>query len=106
MVVAAIMPDKKEDMIMIKKHLEMLGKPAKDLVTGQEGVVTSMSFDLYGCIQAVLTPQAKDGRVLDGNWMDVTRIEILSDEVDMEIPDFSKGYTAEGRKGPAEKPLS
>lgn len=90
---------------MIKKHLEMLGKPAMDLVTEQEGVVTCISFDLYGCVQAVLTPPAKDGKVLEGNWMDITRIEITEEVAVMALPDFEKGYVAEGKKGPAEKPL-
>ena len=91
---------------MKQKHFEMLGKPGKDSVTGFTGVVTSISFDLYGCIQAVLTPKAdkKDG-IKDGHWFDVTRIEITNETPVMALPDFVAGYTAEGRKGAAEKPL-
>lgn len=38
----------------IRKHLEMLGYAVRDRVTGLEGIVTSIGFDLYGCIQAVV----------------------------------------------------
>ena len=88
----------------MNKHIELLGKKAKDSVTGQEGVVTTISFDLFGCVQAVITPAAKDGKLLDGNWMDVTRLEILDHEPVMSLPNFSEGYVADGKKGCAEKP--
>jgi len=39
---------------MFNKHLEMLGKEGFDVVTGFDGVITSVSFDLYGCVQAVV----------------------------------------------------
>lgn len=88
----------------MNSHIKLLGKKAKDSVTGQEGIITTVSFDLYGCVQAVITPQAKDGKVLEGNWMDVARLEILNDKPVMALPDFSRGYVAEGKKGCAEKP--
>lgn len=91
---------------MQEEHFEMLGKPGRDKVTGFKGIVTSLSFDLYGCIQAVITPpmDKKDG-VKDGHWFDVTRIEILGNEPVIPLPDFAKGYIASGKKGAAEKPL-
>ena len=89
----------------MEKHFDLLGKPARDLVTGHEGVVTTISFDLYGCVQVVITPLAREGKVLCGDWFDVTRIEILDDEPVMALPDFEKGYVAEGKKGCATKPL-
>jgi hypothetical protein len=36
----------------VRQHLTILGKKAKDKITGVEGIITSISFDLYGCIQA------------------------------------------------------
>ena len=87
-------------------HLSLLGLKAKDAVTGFEGVIASVSFDLYGCIQAVITPPIdKDGKLPEGRYFDVTRLVILSDKPVMQLPDFESGYTAEGRKGCAEKPL-
>ena len=40
----------------IKSHLSILGKPVKDKVTGMKGIVSSVSFDLYGCIQVIVNP--------------------------------------------------
>lgn len=90
----------------IEEHFEMLGKPARDKVTGFQGVITSLSFDLYGCVQAVITPAVdKEGKPQEGSWMDVTRLEILKDEAVMQLPEFDKGYVATGQKGCSEKPL-
>ena len=90
---------------MIEKHIETLGKPVQDKVTGLSGIVTSVSFDLYGCVQAVITPYADGSKLNDSMWLDVTRLKITSEERVMDLPDYSKGYIAEGRKGCAEKPL-
>ncbi len=90
----------------MQDHIDLLGKKAKDLVTGFSGVITSMSFDLYGCIQAVVTPPVNEkGEMKDGKWFDVARLSIPEDTPVMDIPDFSKGYIAEGLKGGADKPL-
>ena len=86
-------------------HINLLGLKAKDVVTGLTGVITSISFDLYGCGQAIVTPEAKDGKIDHGAYFDLTRLEILSKEPVMQLPDFSAGYVAEGRKGCATKPL-
>ena len=89
-----------------ENHLKMLGLPVKDRVTGFSGVVTTVSFDLYGCVQLVVTPEAgKDGKLEDGRWFDVTRLEVTGEEPVMDLPNFSKGYIAEGKKGCAEKSL-
>ena len=51
------------------KPMELLGFRAEDRVTGFKGVVTSVSFDLYGCIQVALNPgMNKDGKLEDGHW--------------------------------------
>lgn len=40
-------------------------------------VVTTISFDLYGCVQAVVTPPVgSGGEVNDGQWFDVTRLDV------------------------------
>lgn len=88
----------------MRQHIDLLGRRARDRVTGLEGVVTSISFDLYGCVQGLLTFQGKD-RPGDCMWMDVPRLEITSHHRVMELPNFDAGYVAEGRKGPAAKPL-
>jgi hypothetical protein len=88
-------------MTMIEQSLKMLGLKATDKVTRFEGVVSSVSFDAYGCVQAAITPPARDGKLGEGHWFDVKRLE-LGDRV-MEAPRFSD--TAMGDEiGAAEKP--
>ena len=66
----------------VKAYIESLGYRAKDKVTGFTGVISSISFYLYGCIQAIIAPGIdKDGKIMDS---------LIS--------------ISEGRKGPAEKP--
>jgi hypothetical protein len=87
-------------------HIALLGLKVKDAVTGFTGVVTTISFDLYGCIQAVVTPPFVDSdKPNSGKWFDVSRLEILDGTPVMDHPDFEAGYVAEGKKGAAEKSL-
>lgn len=86
----------------VQKHIELLGLEVKDRVTGFRGIVTSVSFDLYGCLQAVVNPAIeKTGRLADQHWFDVTRLKVLSQKPVMEVPNFEYPF---GPKGPAEKP--
>ena len=89
----------------INKHMDLLGLNVRDKVTGFEGVVNSISFDLFGCVQAVVAPKVNEGKIGDSHWFDVSRLQVLSDTPVMDTPDFEKGYIAEGLKGPADKPL-
>lgn len=92
-------------MITITTHLELLGKKVRDRVTKTTGVVTSISFDLFGCIQAILNPgMDKDGKQRDSLWMDVSRLEVLDKKPVMTPPNFNAGPIAEGKQGAAEKP--
>lgn len=91
----------------IKKHLDLLGHRVEDKVTGLTGTVTSIGFDLYGCIQAIVNPGLdKDGKSRDSLWFDVARLKVLSDQPVMERPNYDFGPQAEGKQGAAEKPLS
>ena len=88
-----------------RHHIELLGYPAEDKITGFKGVIDSICFDLYGCVQACVRPKAdKDGGVPDGAWFDVTRLKISAGKRIVDMPDFYLGYVAEGRKGAAPKP--
>lgn len=89
---------------MHKQYIDLLGHTVKDLVTGFKGVVTTMSFDLYGCIQAVVTPEAESGKLGECKWFDVSRLKVTSKKKVMDTPDYESGQIAEGKKGPAEKP--
>ena len=85
----------------VEKAVDMLGYPAKDKVTGCEGVITSASYDLYGCVQLVLTQKVdKDGRRDNGQWYDIARLKITGKRV-ME-PVLPR---EQDTPGPAFKPL-
>lgn len=73
---------------MIPESIALLGLKMKDRVTGFAGVVTSVTFDLYGCVQALLTPLCKpDGPSADSYWFDVKRLMPNGDRV-MDGPTF------------------
>lgn len=89
----------------VQKHLSILGMKVTDRVTGLVGVVTSVGFDLYGCVQAIVHPGIdKDGKLRDSLWFDIARLEVVSSVPVMAPPNFTSGPVAEGLKGPAEKP--
>lgn len=92
---------------MITETIDLLGRRAEDRVTGQSGVITSVCFDLYGCVQVVIQPRAKpDGEMPSGHWFDIGRVKV-SDESVMAAPDFdAAGVKPSGyAKGAAQKPL-
>jgi hypothetical protein len=92
--------------------LRFLGLKVRDKVTGFVGVCESISYDLYGCIQAVVRQPMNDkGEVTDGRWFDVARLEVVDPKPVMEVPGkrFAVERTSEPVKpsnthGPAEKP--
>jgi hypothetical protein len=91
----------------INKHMGLLGLKVKDKVTGMRGVVASVSFDLYGCVQAIVNPgMGQDGKLLEQVWFDVARLAVLDKKPVMQTPDFECGPQAEGRKGAAERPAT
>jgi hypothetical protein len=99
---------KDEEMVDLKKHLDLLGLRVEDRVTGFKGVVATVSFDLYGCIQAVVNPGAgKDGKLQDSQWFDVGRLRITESKPVMPRPDFewTPQVIAGAGKGPAERPM-
>ena len=89
----------------VKKHLALLGLRVEDRVTGCTGVVTSIGFDLYGCIQAIVHPgMGNDQKMRESLWFDISRLKVLSTDPVVTPPDYDFGDVAEGKKGPAEKP--
>ena len=92
---------------MIRETIDLLGLKVTDKVTGFEGVISSIGFDLFGCVQAVLAPRANaDGKTEDSRWFDVQRLEVDTDNRVMPVPDFKAmaKKPAEYSHGPAEKP--
>jgi hypothetical protein len=86
---------------VVQENLQKLGHKVTDRVTGFKGVITSMTFDLYGCIQAVVTPQAEtqSQKIEDSRYFDIQRLKITSKNPVMDVPAF-----VSADKGPAEKP--
>lgn len=90
---------------MIEQHLKKLGYKCKDKVTGFKGVITSISFELYGCVQCVVTPPVgKDGKQPDSRWFDIARVDLTVKSPVMELPYFMNDIIDSGKKGAAEKP--
>ena len=91
--------------MLVKKHLGLLGLQVEDRVTGFTGVVVSVSFDLFGCIQAVVRPaKTAEGKLEDSHWFDIARLRVTGSAPVMEVPNFDFGDVAKGLHGPAEKP--
>ena len=86
--------------ISVQTNLNLLGLTVKDQVTGYKGVVTSICFDLYGCVQAIINPGTdKDGKLSEQAWFDINRLKIVSETLVMPRPNF------DFEKGSAEKPI-
>lgn len=57
-----------------------LGGKGRDRITGFSGVITAECIYISGCDQLCLQPPVdKDGKIPDGKWFDVQRIEALDD---------------------------
>ena len=55
----------------MKHHFALLGLKVRDRVTGFEGIASTIGFDLYGCVQALVTPEMdKEGKLADSRWFD------------------------------------
>ena len=88
----------------MEDFLELLGKRVTDKVTGFKGVVTTVAFDLYGCIQAIVQPSvSKEGNPVESAWFDVDRLIVHKKRV-MVVPSFEKAMEGVYGKGPGNKP--
>lgn len=74
----------------VTESLQLLGHEVEDKVGGAKGVVVSMTFDLYGCIQALvrLPFDKKAGKEGEVFWFDTKRLTVLSKKPVMNQPDF------------------
>lgn len=88
----------------IQQHLEWLGFKVRDRVTELEGVVTSVSLDIGGCVQGYIQQQGTDekGELLPGRWVDTTRLTKLSHDRVME-PVPMKHHEMAAPPGPSDK---
>jgi len=84
---------------LMNKHMNLLGFEVIDKVTKTKGIVTSLCFDLYGCIQATITPKSSKNKRSESYWYDVLRLKVLSKKPVMKRPDFVSGKQARGEQG-------
>ena len=90
----------------VRAHLGLLGLKVEDKVTKFTGIVDTISFDLYGCVQAGVNPGLdKDKKQMDCRWYDVNRLKIKNKKAVMVVPNFDFGKVAEGKRGPADKSM-
>lgn len=63
---------------MSLKHSDIIGKQAKDSVTGFSGTLTAVTEWMNGCVRYCLQPNKldKDGKVIDANWFDSEQVLI------------------------------
>lgn len=86
----------------MQNYLYFLGREVQDKVTGFRGIVDSICFDLYGCVQCSVRPRVvvKDGKqeMTDARWHDYHRLTVITGDPVMKQPTFDYD------RGPAEKP--
>lgn len=56
---------------------DLMGKKARDKITGFTGIITGHCYYLYGCDQYCLVPPTSYGKLLDSHWFDSGRIEVI-----------------------------
>lgn len=92
------------------KGLNWLGLKVYDAVTGFEGIATSVSFDLYGCVCVLVTPRAEQRKekiedaIGKSVWFDEKRIRLATTGV-LRAMDAPKFEAYEKPAGPQHKPL-
>ena len=81
---------KKQREKKMNEHLGLLGFKVRDVVTGFTGVVMSISFDLSGCVQAIVTPVVGEkGEKQESQWFDTKRLRKTGDYLPvMDVPTF------------------
>lgn len=84
-------------------YLGLLGTVQRDRVTSFQGMVASIHFDAYGCVQAWLTPPiGKDGKIAEGAYFDVKRLEPRGKRI-MPAPSFGSFSKPETQIGAERK---
>lgn len=89
----------------VEQHLQLLGLPVEDIITGITGVVDSVCFDVYGCVQATIRCKAReDGTIPESTWYDVKRLRLKGKKRVMDVPAFATIPVGQ-EIGAADKPI-
>ena len=67
----------------------MLGKKVKCKITGFEGIATAKVEYINGCIQYCVKPPAIEGKMIDGEYIDVGQLEVIGDGI--HLKPYNKG---------------
>ncbi|WP_338876939.1 hypothetical protein WBJ53_14885 [Spirosoma sp. SC4-14] len=58
-----------------------LGQKVRCKVTGFEGIAIVKCEYLNGCVQYCVKPAARDGKMIDGEYIDVQQLEVVGDGI-------------------------
>lgn len=59
-----------------------LGDRVRDRISGLQGIIASRTQHLYGCVRYWILPEeVKDGKPLDGAWLDEPQLELVEARV-------------------------
>jgi hypothetical protein len=74
----------------MKEYLNILGREVTDKVTGFTGIATTVGFDLYGCVQVIVSQPGltEKGETKPGAWFDYKRLTVTKAPLVMEQPKF------------------
>lgn len=69
-----------------------VGEKVKDTVTGFEGVVSILAFELFNCPRACIQPidGTDSTEMSDSEWVDVPRLESVGDGVTDDVSDLQQ----------------
>ena len=74
-----------------QKGMDLMGLKVRDKITGYEGVIESICYDLYGCVQACIRPEYVKNEKHElgtAHWFDISRVKVLDKKPVMDVPDF------------------
>ena len=75
----------------------LIGHYGKDAITGFHGRITGVASYITGCDQVCLTPSMKDdGKIEDGRWYDVNRIDLVLEKGHISLPGGSDNGAPSG----------
>lgn len=64
-----------------KKAQLVMGAKARDSVTGFEGIITSKTEWLNGCVRVCLTPPVdSEGKLPSSEWFDIEQTQAISED--------------------------
>ncbi|MFA5766406.1 MAG: hypothetical protein WC919_00595 [Candidatus Paceibacterota bacterium] len=82
-----------------------MGVVVKDRVTGLRGIITGKTEYINGCVQWLVKPPVdKDGKLVDGCWIDTIQLEVVGQGIaEPETDNTTKDHTMQinGPGGPS-----